>query len=155
MNSNNFKLGLEIFKKYYHPEIVKIKSLNQFTNDVCKMAKKLGHSRVGTSLANKIYNLAKITYSPSPNDRYTQLVATNCIEPLIMTINASISIITEMNELAKSLPEYSIINSIQGCGGKLTSLLIAEIGDVRRFKNAGSIIAYARIRCTSLSIWSI
>lgn len=155
LNNNNFKLGLEIFKKYYHPEMIKIKTLNQFTNDVCKMAKKLGHSRVGTTLAKKIYNLAQVTYSPSPNDKYTQLVATNCIEPLIMTINGSIAIITEMNKIAKSLPEYSIINSIPGCGEKLTSLLIAEIGDIRRFKNAGSIIAYARIRCTTLSIWSI
>ena len=32
-----------------------------------------------------------------------------------------------------------------GVGKKLTSRIIAEIGDVRKFKNAGSIIAYARL----------
>ena len=36
-----------------------------------------------------------------------------------------------------------MINEIPGCGKKLTSRVIAEIGDIRRFKNAGSIIAYA------------
>ena len=48
-----------------------------------------------------------------------------------------------MDKLARKLPEYEIINNMSGCGEKLTSRIIAEIGDIRRFKNAGSIIAYA------------
>lgn len=155
LDKRNFSLGLEIFKKYYHPEIVRNKTLSQLTNTISKIAKKLGHPRMGVTFANKLYNLAQTTYSPSPNDKYIQLAATSCVEPLITTINASISIITEMNMLARNLPEYSIIDSIPGCGDKLTPLLIAEIGDIRRFKNAGSIIAYARSRCTALSIWPI
>ena len=47
-----------------------------------------------------------------------------------------------MDELASTLPEYDTIKSMEGCGNKLTSRIIAEIGDIRRFKNAGSIIAY-------------
>lgn len=48
-----------------------------------------------------------------------------------------------MDELARELPEYEEISNISGCGNKLTSRIIAEIGDIRRFKNAGSLIAYA------------
>ena len=48
-----------------------------------------------------------------------------------------------MDELARELPEYEEISNTPGCGNKLTSRIIAEIGDVRRFKNAGSLIAYA------------
>ena len=48
-----------------------------------------------------------------------------------------------MSKLARELPEYDVINNMPGCGKKLTARVIAEIGDVRRFKNAGSIIAYA------------
>lgn len=48
-----------------------------------------------------------------------------------------------MDKLARELPEYDVISEIPGCGEKLTPRVIAEIGDVRRFKNAGSIIAYA------------
>lgn len=155
LDDRNFTFGLEVFKKYYHPEIVKYKTLSKLTNDVSKIAKKLGHPRIGINFAKKLYNLAQTTYSPSLNDNYTQLAATSCVEPLIMTISASVSIITEMNVLSSSLPEYSIVNSIPGCGNKLTPLIIAEIGDIRRFKNAGSIIAYARIGCTTLSIWAI
>lgn len=155
LDKRNFTLGLEVFKKYCHPEIVKNKTFSQLSIDISKIAKKLGHTRMGITFANKLYELAQITYSPSPNDKYTQLAASSCVEPLIMTINVSISIISEMNTLASSLPEYSIINSIPGCGDRLTPLIIAEIGDIRRFKNAGSIIAYARSRCSSLSIWAI
>ena len=48
-----------------------------------------------------------------------------------------------MDDLARELPEYEEINKMPGVGKKLTSRIIAEIGDVRKFKNAGSIIAYA------------
>ena len=48
-----------------------------------------------------------------------------------------------MDKLARELPEYGEINNMPGVGKKLTSRVIAEVGDIRRFKNAGSLIAYA------------
>lgn len=143
LDDNNFILGLELFKNYYHPDIVKKTKENQFIKEVDEMAKKLGHRGAGISLANKIYTLAQKTVSPRPNNSYAQLSASNCADTLIATIKASKTIIAEMDKLARELPEYDVISSMPGCGEKLTSRVIAEIGDVRRFKNAGSIIAYA------------
>lgn len=143
LDDNNFILGLEIFKNYYHPDIVKNTKENQFIKEVDKIAKKLGHKGAGISLANKIYTLAQKTVSPRPNNSYAQISASNCADTLIVTIKASKTIITEMDKLARELPEYDVISEIPGCGEKLTSRIIAEIGDVRRFRNAGSIIAYA------------
>ena len=143
LDDNNFILGLELFKNYYHPDIVKKTKENQFIKEVDKIAKKLGHRGAGISLANKIYTLAQKTVSPRPNNSYAQLSASNCADTLIATIKASKTIIAEMDKLARELPEYDVISSMPGCGEKLTSRVIAEIGDVRRFKNAGSIIAYA------------
>lgn len=143
LDDNIFMLGLEIFKKYFHPEIVKNKKENSFIDEVDKLARKLGHKGAGISLATKIYALAQTTISPRPNNQYTQLSATSCVDALIITIKTSNTIITEMDKLARELPEYDVINEIPGCGKKLTSRVIAEIGDIRRFKNAGSIIAYA------------
>ena len=91
------------------------------------MAKKLGHKGAGITLANKIYALAQNTIPPRPNNQSTQLSASSCVDVLIITIKTSNTIITEMDKLARELP----------------ARVIAEIGDVRRFKNAGSIIAYA------------
>lgn len=143
LDDNTFILGLEIFKKYYHPDTLKNKKQLQFEKEVDKVAKKLGHRSAGISLANKIYTLAQKTVSPRPNNQYAQLSANNCTDTLIATIKASKTIITEMDKLARELPEYDVISKMPGCGQKLTSRVIAEIGDVRRFKNAGSIIAYA------------
>ena len=143
LNENNFTLGLEIFKKYYHPEIVTNKKQSQFVDEIDKLAKKLGHKRAGITLANKIYLLAQKTISPRPNNEFAQLSAISCADALILTIKTTTTIITEMDKLARELPEYDVISEIPGCGKKLTSRVIAEIGDVRRFKNAGSIIAYA------------
>lgn len=143
LDENNFILGLEIFKKYYHPEIVTKKKQSQFIAEIDKLAKKLGHKGAGITLANKIYNLALNTISPRPNNKYSQLSVECCVDELILTIKSSNKIITEMDELARELPEYGEISKIPGVGKKLTSRVIAEIGDVRRFKNAGSLIAYA------------
>ena len=145
LDENNFVLGLKIFKKYHHPEIVINKKQPQFVNEIDKLAKKLGHKGAGITLANKIYLLAQKTISPCPNNEYAQLSAISCADALILTIKTTTTIISEMNKLARELPEYGVISEIPGCGKKLTSRVIAEIGDVRRFKNAGSIIAYAGI----------
>ena len=143
LDDNTFILGLEVFKKYYHPEIITNKKQSQFVNEIDKLAKKLGHKRAGITLANKIYNLALNTVSVCPNNKYSQLSAISCADALILQIKTSKEIISNMDELARELPEYEVISEISGCGKKLTSRVIAEIGDIRRFKNAGSIIAYA------------
>ena len=145
LDENNFILGLEIFKKYYHPEIVKNKKQSQFVTEIDKLARKLGHKGAGITLAKKIYNLALTIISPRPNNQYAQLSVECCVDELILTIKSSNKIITEMDKLARKLPEYEEINKIPGVGNKLTSRVIAEIGDIRRFKNAGSLIAYAGI----------
>lgn len=143
LNENNFILGLEIFKVYYHPQIVTNKKQSQFVAEIDKLAKKLGHIGAGITLANKIYNLALNTISPRPNNNYAQLSVECCVDELILTIKSSNKIISKMDELSRELPEYEEISEIPGLGEKLTSRIIAEIGDIRRFKNAGSIIAYA------------
>ncbi len=143
LDDNTFVLGLEVFKKYFHPEIVKKKKENQFITEIDKIAKKLGHKGAGVTLANKIYTLAQKTIPSRPNNEYSQLSAISCADGLIVTIKTSSTIITEMDKLARELPEYEVISAMPGCGKKLTPRIIAEVGDVRRFKNAGSIIAYA------------
>ena len=54
-------------------------------------------------------------------------------------------ILTQMQSLAKSLPEYSVVRAMGGVGEVLAAKLIAEIGDVRRFHHGKSLISYAGI----------
>ncbi|MCK9471440.1 MAG: transposase [Bacilli bacterium] len=53
--------------------------------------------------------------------------------------------IKSMSELAKSTTLYELVISLPGVQDNLTSRFIAELGDISRFKNYNSIIAYAGI----------
>ena len=55
------------------------------------------------------------------------------------------TILSQMSELAKSLPEFSTVRAMSGVGDVLAPRIIAEIGDVRRFHCASALIAYAGI----------
>lgn len=46
---------------------------------------------------------------------------------------------TEMLELAKQLPEDSVVMGMHGVGNSLGPQLMAEIGDVSRFAHCGAI----------------
>lgn len=145
LSENNYILGLEALKTYYHPDLVLKKNQSEFITEIDELAKKLGHKSAGKSLATKIYNLAKIALPPRPSNQYSQLAVTNCIDTLISVIKASNSIIAEMDKLARELPEYEVVSNMDGVGAKLTSRIIAEVGDIRKYKNAGSLIANAGI----------
>ena len=54
-------------------------------------------------------------------------------------------ILTQMQALAKTLPEYSLVREMPCIGDTLAPRLIAEIGDVRRFHSKRALIAYAGI----------
>ncbi len=55
------------------------------------------------------------------------------------------TILTQMQELARGLPEYNVVRSMNGVGDVLAPRLIAEIGDVKRFHSGSALIAYAGI----------
>ena len=145
LNENNFLLGITIFKKYNNPESVKNIKEENFYKEIDKIAQKKGQSKAGKTLAINIYKLAKETYSLCPSSKITQPIVDRSVAALILSIETTNEIITNMSELAKSMYEYKIVRNMDGVGEKLAPLLIAEIGDIRRFKNAGSLIAYTGI----------
>ncbi len=55
------------------------------------------------------------------------------------------AILAQMQALAKTLPEYSLVREMPCIGDTLAPRLIAEIGDVRRFHSKRALIAYAGI----------
>ena len=141
----NFVVGLKIFEKFSDPEIIRKKKLETFLNDVEKITQKIGQKRAGRNLAIKVYELAKKSVPSCPSNSSTQLILNKRVVALINLIETTNEIIAKMNEIAKSMDEYKEVRNMKGVGDRLAPLLIAEIGDIRRFKNAGSLIAYAGI----------
>ena len=82
-----------------------------------------------------------ITTRSANNSTYIAL--RNCIKILRETEESSNSILTQMQTIAYTLPEYKIVRELKGVGDKLAPRLIAEIGDVRKFTSAKALNAYA------------
>ena len=139
-----YMLMLDVYKKYYHPSLVLSKSKSSFIKDVEKISKKTGH-RIGTRVAEEMYSLANECIPSSPCNESTQLAVSNCVLLLQNLEEITNNIIAKMDELARRLPEFETVSNMTGVGNKIRARLIAEIGDVRRFKNSNCLIAYAGI----------
>ena len=139
-----YMLMLDVYKKYYHPSLVLSKSKSSFIKDVEKISNKTGH-RIGTRVAEEMYSLANECIPSSPCNESTQLAVSNCVLLLQNLEEITNNIIAKMDELARKLPEFETVSNMSGVGNKIRARLIAEIGDVRRFKNSNCLIAYAGI----------
>jgi len=139
----NHKLT-DFVKRYYHYGHILEMGEKRFHYDYCKWAKKQGY-RVYERLAKEILAIAQNGIPVLPNSPVTKAVVVEAIRVLHEIEISRDTILTQMQELAKSLPEFSIIREMPCIGDTLAPRIIAEIGDIRRFKNKHSLIAYAGI----------
>ena len=139
----NHKLT-DFVKRYYHYGHILEMGEKRFTSDYCKWAKKQGY-RVYERLASEILAVAQNGIPVLPNSPVTKAVVVEAVRVLHEIEISRDTILAQMQELAKSLPEFSIIRQMPCIGDTLAPRIIAEIGDIRRFKNKHSLIAYAGI----------
>ena len=132
-------------EEYWHYDNIKIKSEAQFIASYARWAKKKGYHQ-SEAKAKKIYAMAlggiPTLSSNSPSTKMLMLEAVKVLREINKTLEI---ILTQMQQLASSLPEYEVVRSMNGVGAVLAPRLIAEIGDIRRFHNGSSLIAYAGI----------
>lgn len=141
---NRYELLLDIYEKYSYPSLVMEKNKDDFINDINIMAKKYRH-KVGKIIGENIYAKAPTIITSCPYNKSLQLTINSCILLLRDVLKVTNDIIAEMDELAMQLKEFDTVNSMKGVGIKTRSRLIAEIGDIRRFKNANCLIAFCGI----------
>lgn len=139
----NHKLT-DFVKRYYHYGHILEMGEKRFTSDYCKWAKKQGY-RVYERLAKEILAVAQNGIPVLPNSPVTKTVVVEAVRVLHEIEISRDTILAQMQELAKSLPEFSVIREMPCIGDTLAPRIIAEIGDIRRFKNKHSLIAYAGI----------
>ena len=142
-NSSNHKLT-DFVARYWHYGHILEMGEKRFTADYFKWAKKQGY-RAYERLAGEILAVAQNGIPALPNSPVTRIVVMEAVRVLHQIEITRDTILAQMQELAKSLPEYSVVKSFSCVGDTLAPRIIAEIGDVRRFKNKHSLIAYAGI----------
>ena len=145
MNDHAGRHKLSDFVLWYHhtAHILKMGETH-FRKDDCKWAGKKGY-RSRERMAVLIFATAQNGIPVLPDAPSTQIVITEAIR-VLHTVEASRdAILTQMQALAKTLPEYSLVREMPCIGDTLAPRLIAEIGDVRRFHSKRALIAYAGI----------
>lgn len=132
-------------ERYWHYDNITTMSEESFTEDFLVWAKEKGYHR-SVSKAHAIYESAyEGIPTLSSSTQSTKLLVLEAIGVLKRISNTLITILTQMQELARLLPEFSVVSQMPGVGTVLAPRLIAEIGDIRRFRSASALIAYAGI----------
>ena len=135
----------EFVKKYVHFQHIDCMGEARFVRDFCKWSQKQGYRVDHERQARKIYALVQNGIPVLPHTPTTKIVVLEALRRVNELENSRDIILAQMNELGKTLPEYSLISEMKCIGEGLTPRIIAEIGDVRRFHNKHSLIAYAGI----------
>ena len=130
--------------RYLHFDKISAMGERKFITDYCKLAKKQGY-RMYERQAEEIFALVQNSIPALPMTASTTIVAKEAIKVVRELENSRASILAQMLTFAKSLPEYSLVREMASIGDALAPLVIAEIGDVRRFHSKRALVAYAGI----------
>ena len=91
----------------------------------------------------EIYELARDSITPRGEDPYIWGAQDQCVELLATAQNAADEIITQMQNIAQTIPEYKVLRAMNGVGDRLGPVILAEIGDIRRFHSAKALNSFA------------
>ena len=139
----NHKLT-EFVSRYIHFQNILDMGERKFTSDYCKWAKKKGY-RLNERKAAEILALAQNGIPTLPNSQSVKIAVSEAVKLIHSIEESRNTILAQMQDLCNTLPEYSVVKEMDCIGDTLAPRIIAEIGDVRRFKNKHSLIAYAGI----------
>lgn len=142
--SNKDKLS-DFVERYWHYDLITSMSREEFTEDYLAWAKEKKYHQ-SSAKAEAVYELASDGIPTLSSDTPSTKMLVQEAIAVLRAVNGSLfRIISRMQELAKTLPEYSTVRSMGGVGDVLAPKLIAEIGDVRRLHSAKALIAWAGI----------
>jgi transposase len=97
------------------------------------------------SKAKEIYKTCRGLLATVPPCENTRLLISAATAQITATGLALATIKKETIRLASLLPEYEAVINMYGAGEILAAQLIAEIGDIRRFRSRGALIAFAGV----------
>lgn len=131
--------------KYWHYDNINKMTEHKFILSYSKWAKEKGYHQ-NESKAKAIYALSKNGIPTiSSNLPSTKMLVLESVR-ILQEINKTLELIlSQLQQISSTLPEYKIVREMNGVGDVLASRLIAEIGDIRRFHNGSALIAFAGI----------
>lgn len=133
---------LLFIKKYGSFDRVKAMGKSRFLSSYATLMKK-SHDRYAPQKSLSIYELACDSIKTRGDNDYI-IAAQNQLVDLLATVqNAADEEIAQMQNIAETIPEYRILRAMNGVGDRLGPIILAEIGDIRRFHSAKALNSYA------------
>ena len=135
-------LTMLFIKRVKSYDRIKKMGRTRFLDSYNKLARKSRNRRAyGYGLA--IYELAVNSITTRGENEFTLAAQDQCVDLVSESQKAADAIILKMQTLAETLPEYAVLRSMAGVGDRLGPLILAEIGDIRRFHSGKALNAYA------------
>ncbi len=135
---------VDFVQKFWHCECVCGLSERQFKDKYARWCKRNGY-HYSSYKAEEVYAASCGNVGLLPLCESTKVLITQAILQLQTIEEALAALKSEMLQLSSRLPEFETVMALYGVGDTLGPQLIAEIGDVSRFKNKKSLIAFAGI----------
>lgn len=90
-----------------------------------------------------IYELALNSITTRGEDSYICMAQSQCVDVLSLAQATADETILQMQSLAETIPEYKVLRSMNGVGDRLGPIILAEIGDIRRFHSGKALNSFA------------
>ena len=133
---------MDFVLKFWHCECICKLSPKAFAERYRKWCKRQGYY-FSAQKANDIYIASLGHWLVIPKDDTVKLLLTQAITQINAICETIAVIATELKRLAALLPEYPVVSKFYGVGDILGPQLMAEIGDVYRFRSKGSLVCFA------------
>ena len=134
-------VALAVIEKYPHPEMLQKKKINTVSKVI--QSKTCHRQAVSDTMADRAIEYSKTIYSGCDKNDIEVLILQRFIKKLNEDMAEAERTIGEMIKLAQELPNFNIIKSIPGIGDNLAARIIAELGDMTRFKKKNELVAFA------------
>lgn len=140
--SDGHEKWVDFFARFWHCGCVFSLSEKAFIECYRKWCRRCGYN-FSEAKAKDIYAASKVHIGIMPKTKAAECLAVQAVRQ-ITAVSETLSVIAgEMKSLAASLPEYPVVMGFCGVGDVLGPQLMAEIGDILRYRQKSSLVSFA------------
>ena len=140
--SDGHEKWIDFAKTFWHCECICSLSQKSFVDRYHRWCKSNSYN-FSQSKAEDVFISSLGHINVMPKNKTTKFLVTQAIVQINTISEAISSISKEMKRLATTLPEYPVAIDFFGVGEIHASQIMAEIGDIYRFKSKNSLVAFA------------
>ena len=139
-----YEKWVDFLDVFWHPEMITSLTPEDFSEKYRNFCSKKGY-KFSQAKADQLYSYAQSVWPTLQKDSTVRKIVKKAVKRVRTALEEADGYDKLLIAEAKKMPEFEIVASFPGVGELLAAQLIAEIGDVRRFKNKKALIAYAGI----------